>query len=133
MSMKAIAPFYLCNQLLAPVAKTATFTSTAQDFANVIENEIVIFPGLWTDGTHTFTINDSPDSTTWTSVTSTYLVFTNSNTAINAITSTASAVVQRFSYIGPQRYLQLISTIAASTTGAIYGLFTNLRYRKLPV
>ena len=125
MAMKAIKDLYTTTTLLAPAAKNASWTSTALDFANAEENQIVLFPGLWTDGTHSFAINDSPDSTTWTTVSAANLVGT-----LNTITGTASATVQKFSYIGPNRYLQVVATLSGATTGMVTSLFAQTKPRK---
>jgi len=130
--MKAIADVYsVSGAPKAPVAVTGTFTSAAIDFANAIENMIVINPGLWTDGTYTFSFTDSADNTTYAANT-TDLVYQSGNTAFNVISSTATALVQKFSYIGSKRYGKVVCTVATATTGAVLSILSMLRVHKQP-
>lgn len=118
MSMKAIKDLYDVNNMIAPKAISATTTSSALDLALAIENAIVIAPGVWTDGTHTFSLTESADNTTYSAVAAADIVG-----SLNPVSSTASAVVQKVSYIGNKRYVKVIDTVTAVTTGALIGVF----------
>lgn len=78
----------------------------------------LVHAGTITDGTHTFSLQDSPDSTTWTAVASPY-VQTPATTAFTS--STTSGTVLKFGYMGVQQYVRLISTVTGSpATGGYY-------------
>ncbi len=87
-------------------------------------------PGLWTDGTHAFTINESDDNATWTAVVAADLM-PNPEVGVYGTASTflpinaATAVVQRIDYIGRRRYVQVVSA-ETGTTGAAYALLAHL-------
>ena len=109
------------------VAHAATFNGNSID-VNALNNgnnalTFVFFAGIITDGTHVFTLYDSPDNVTFTAVaaneTLTHGTPTfNSATAVGAIASIA--------YLGQQRYVRATSTIASPTTGGVYGALAVL-------
>jgi len=70
-----------------------------------------------TDGTHTFSLADSPDSSTWTAVAAPF-VQTGSVTVFNS--STTNGTVIKLGYLGVQRYVRLVATVATATTGGTY-------------
>jgi hypothetical protein len=75
--------------------------------------------GAYTDGTHTFAMEDSPDNTNWTAVDAAYLQ--GSFTAISS--SGQQNAVQKVGYIGTQRYVRVVDTVTGSpATGAQYGV-----------
>lgn len=78
----------------------------------------VLDVGAWTDGTHTFKLQDSPDNSTWTDVATTYL-----QGSFTAVSGTGQQnAVQKVGYLGIQRYVQLVDTVSGSpATGAAYG------------
>lgn len=109
-------------QDVAPAAHTATVTSTGIN-RNAYEGSVdgtvaeVTF-GAWTDGSHTPKMQDSPDNTTWTDVSATYL-----QGAFSAVTSAAGQnKVQKVGYLGLNPYVRIVSTVSGATTGAIYGV-----------
>jgi len=129
--MKAIRDVYDKLTGWAPIAVTSTKTSGAIDLANVIENEIILTPGLWTDGTHTPTLTYSGTAGgagTYTTCAAGDLVG-----SFSVISSTATAQSpQAVSYIGPYQYVKLVDTVVGGTTGAILGVMANVKYRKQP-
>ena len=127
MSMYGIKDIVKLSAMLKPVAVTATVTGTAIDLANVNANAIQIFPGLWTDGTHTPSLTESSDNTTFAAVAAADLIG-----SFAAISSTATATVQAVSYIGSKRYIKPVITVATATTGAIIGIGFQGKYRKQP-
>jgi hypothetical protein len=99
--------------------------------------------GTWTDGTHTFTIQESPDGTTWNTVANGDLVAWQATSATvttavkqpdgsgsglitgrsqpAAISSAATAVNQRIGYIGAQPNVRVnVVVTGAPVTGAAY-------------
>lgn len=125
--MLAIKDLYTHTSMLAPVAKTTTWTSSALDLKNSRGNTILFVPGLWTDGTHTPKLQDSADGTTYADVAAANMVG-----SFSAITSTATAVVQKVSYIGANRYVQVVCTLATATTGMVSSVLGITKPRKLP-
>jgi hypothetical protein len=87
-------------------------------------------PGLWTDGSHAFAINESDDNSTWTAVVAAD-VMPNPEVGVYGTASTfisitaATAVVQRIDYIGRKRYVQIVTT-ESGATGAAYALLAHL-------
>jgi hypothetical protein len=115
-------------QILLPKAYTASTNGTAIDRyrnAGYAALTLMFTPGLWTDGTHVFTIQESVDNSTWTTVVANDLlpgpeVGVYGTAATFLPFNAASTVVQRIDYIGRQRYVRVISTEAGTTTGAVY-------------
>lgn len=106
---------------LNPAARTASVNSGGIDrtaFENGVDALVgVLSVGAWTDGTHTFKLQDSPDNSTWTDVAATYL-----QGSFTPITSAGQQnAVQKVGYLGLQRYVRAVDTVASATTGAVYG------------
>lgn len=78
----------------------------------------VLEVGAWTDGSHAFKLQDSPDNTNWTDVSATFLQ--------GSFTTVAGAgqqnAVQKVGYLGTAQYVRAVSTVSGTTSGAIYGL-----------
>jgi hypothetical protein len=91
---------------------------------------LMLSPGLWTDGTHSFVINESDDNSTWSLVVAAD-VMPNPEVGVYGTASTflpinaATVVVQRIDYIGRKRYVQVVST-ESGATGAAYSLTGHL-------
>lgn len=99
-------------QSLAPAARTATENGTGADLAGY-EGVVVVFDvGTITDGTHTPSVQESNDNTTFTDVAVSDLIGTLSNLASNT--------VQTIGYVGTKRYIRAVSTVAGATTGGVY-------------
>ena len=127
MSMRAICQEYQAVRLINPKAFTSTTNGNSLDLQAVTANTINFVPGTWTDGTHTPKLQDSPDNSTWTDVTAANQVGT-----LSAINSSASAVVQQVSYIGPQRYVRPVITVSGATTGMLLSVEAIVKYKKQP-
>ena len=97
----------------APSARTATFNSTGVDLANYDGAMVVIHPGTITDGTHTPTLQESSDNSTFSAVAASDMIGT--------LAAIATNTVQRVGYIGSKRYIRLNVTVAGATTGGVYG------------
>lgn len=127
MSMRAIKDDFTVAMTLTPRALAATVTGAAVDLANVEQNVFVVEPGAWTDGTFAYKLTESADNTTYTDVTSTDQVGTFANTS-----GTATAIIQKVSYIGTKRYVKPVVTVSAVTTGMLVGIAAITRPRKFP-
>ena len=83
-----------------------------------------IVAGTITDGTHTFTLQDSPDGVTWTNVAAPYLQIGASG---NVFTSaTTAGTVLKLGYLGnpggASRYVRVVVAASGSTGGIYYGV-----------
>src|SRR5260221_14762508 len=118
--------------LVAGVYETAQTRASIDRYRNggYAALTLELCPGLWTDGTHAFTINESDDNSTWTAVVAADLM-PNPEGGVYGTAATflpingATAVVQRIDYIGRKSYGQGVST-EKGATGAAYGLLGHL-------
>ena len=99
---------------LAPAVGTGSRTGTGVDLLGVDGAVCVVHFGAWTDGTHTASLQDSSDNTTFTAVSSSNLL--GSFTGVSATGSSNST--QRVGYIGGARYVRAFITASASTVVA---------------
>lgn len=101
-------------QSVNPAAKTASASGTSSDLAGY--NSLVYRwqVGTVTDGTHTPSLEESDDDSTYTAV------------AAADIQGTAAALVsntaQTLGYLGAKRYVRPKTTVATATTGGVYGV-----------
>lgn len=77
---------------------------------------VVISIGAWTDGTHTFTLEESDDDVTYTEVAASQIQGT--LPTISDATTDDSAV--HVGYLGSARYIRLSTAADTATTGAIF-------------
>lgn len=111
---------------LAPAARTATANGTGVDLANFASANVVFSVGTITDGTHTPSVQESDDNSTFTAVAAADLIGTLANLASNTN--------QRVGYRGTKRYVRAVSTVAGATTGGVYaGVVVRGDARKQPV
>ena len=110
---------------LAPAARTTSANGTGVDVSNVGEVTVHWVVGAITDGTHTPTIEESDDNSTYTAVAEADLVGT--------LAALAASTNQKVSYIGTKRYIRAVTTITGSpSTGGVYAavvVATGLRKR----
>lgn len=97
---------------LAPAARTATASGTGVDLKGFGSAEVLFVPGTITDGTHTPSVMESDDNSTYTAVAAADLDGT-----LAALASTTNQVV---GYKGSKRYIRATSTVAGATTGGVY-------------
>jgi hypothetical protein len=97
----------------AIAAHTSTVAPGGVDLQGYEGAEAVIFPGTYTDGTHTPVLYESADNSTWTAVAASDLE--------GAFVAIAANTVQRVGYVGSQRYIAVGVTVSGATTGAVYG------------
>lgn len=130
--MKSIHSIYTTKwgTLPAAVKTTTTFpASGGLDLGTAIQNKICIDVGAYTDGTHTFSLQDSPDGTTFTNVDSSLIAGTMPVVSASA----GQNQVYQFGYLGTQRYIQVIDTVTGSpATGMVVGVHAEISDRKLP-
>lgn len=98
---------------LSAVRATGTATGAAVDLQGYDAAVAVFNAGAWTDGTHTPSLFDSPDGTTYTVVPA-----SNLQGAFTPVTSAAGqSATQRVGYVGPNRYVKGMLVGAGITTG----------------
>lgn len=104
----------VANSLL-PAARAATGTGSTVDLVDYDSAVVAFVPGAWTDGTHTPSIQQSTDGTTFGTTGTADLQ--GSFTAISGTAGTTA--IQRVGYIGSARYIRVLQTVAAGTTGML--------------
>lgn len=104
-------------QSLRPQARTASANGTGVDLVGYDAALVLIDVGAWTDGTHTFEVQDSEDNSTFAAVADEYLLGTEP-----AVSGAAhDDVIYEIGYKGIKRYLRVAVTVSGATTGAVYG------------
>lgn len=130
MSNKSIHYLLASATLLAPAVHNAAQTSASFDRelgggigAPYEALELLLDVGLWTDGAHSWTVQDSPDNVTWTPVPAANLIGAGAaNGGFNAVSSAVGQnATQRCAYVGTQRYVRVVSA-EAGTTGLVSGI-----------
>lgn len=102
---------------IAPAAyATATTNGSEADLKGFRSAEIVLDIGADTDGTHTFTIQESNTSGSGFSA----VADADLRGGANAIVDPAAGVVLR-GYVGNKRYLRVVLTQTSTTTGLVCG------------
>lgn len=121
MARRSVYTNVTARQSLPPAARTATANGTGVD-RNVGADMhrtamVLVSTGAITDGTHTITVQDSDDNTTFANVAAEFLQGT--APAIGAADDNKLFFV---GYIGERRYLRVVTTVSGSpVTGGIYG------------
>lgn len=106
----------------AKAAITSTETGASKDVSDFRGACAVIDAGAWTDGTHTFKLQDSDDNSTWTDVAATDL-----SGSFSAISSGDNDNAQQYvGYKGIKKYLRLVNTVSGATTGLVVGMYIVL-------
>ncbi|MDX1489403.1 MAG: hypothetical protein R3268_14430 [Acidiferrobacterales bacterium] len=107
----------LAAQSLAPAAVTASANGTGVDLRGFDSAQVIIDAGAWTDGTHTFEVQESDDDATYTAVADTELDGT--EPVIDGAADDDQ--VYTIGYKGGSRYLRVAVTVSGATSGAVYG------------
>lgn len=103
-------------QSIAPAAyATATTNGASADLKGYRSAEVIVNSGVDTDGTHTITIQESDDNSTWSAVAAADL-----RGGANAFEPAASSQDLR-GYVGNKRYLRVVLTQTTTTTGIVSG------------
>ena len=114
---------------LTHAARTATTNGSAVDLQGYQAATLVVNAQAWTDGTHAFKLQDSPDNSTWTDVAAAQLDGT--GPSINA--AGGQLTTYKVGYLGNQRYIRAVQTCSGTTTGAIIGaIVVRTQARKVP-
>lgn len=96
---------------LAPAARTASANGTGVDLQNFQQAAVLFICGIRTDGTHTPTVEESDDNSSFAAVAAADL-----NGTLVAMTSTTT---QEVGYLGSKRYIRAVITASGTTTGAL--------------
>lgn len=111
---------------LAPAARTAGATGTTVDLQNFDGALIQALVGTITDGTHSLTVQESADGTTFTNVDAADLQ--------GSFAALASGTNQKVGYLGSKRYVRVNADVSGATSGGVYGvLVVRGAARKYPV
>lgn len=101
---------------LSPAARVnGTANGTAIDLRGYDSAFVHVAFGVWTDGTHTPSLEHSDDGTAFSAVGT-----ANQDGTFSAVSGTAGAhTVQRVGYIGDKRFVRAVITVTGATTGAL--------------
>lgn len=100
---------------IPPAARTATINGTGVDLRGFEGAMVVVNYGAWTDGTHTPSLLESDDNTTYTAIAAADL-----QGSFTALTSAGgNNTTHRVGYSGTKRFIRPTLTIATATTGAV--------------
>lgn len=119
----------LVKEALTIAARTATANGASVDRTPIGARTalVVIHTGTITDGTHTISIQESDDNSSWGNVPAGDL-----QGSAPAIVAADDNRVFEVGYMGHKRYVRVISTVTAATTGGIYGALIVLAYPSTP-
>jgi hypothetical protein len=93
---------------------TATYNGAGVDLQGYNEAMALVYFGAYTNGTHTPSLQESDDNSTYTNVANTDMDGT-----FAAVSGAGGAnTVQRIGYRGSKRYLRVVMTVASGATGA---------------
>ncbi len=97
---------------LVPAARTSSANGSGVDLANFASATVAFSVGTITDGTHTPSVEESDDNSSFSAVAAADLIGT--------LSALASNTNQRVGYRGSKRYIRAVTTIAGATTGGVY-------------
>lgn len=105
-------------QSIAPQAITADVNGSSADLAvGMFDRAVILIAvGAYTDGTHTFEVQESADNSAWSAVADANLEGT--EPVIDAA-GDANAV-HKIRYTGTSRYLRVVVTSSGTTSGALF-------------
>ncbi len=123
--------FWTIQMLVAAVYKTTQTSAVIDRYRNGGYGALTLelLPGLWTDGSHTFAIQESDDNfSTNNAVAVADMLYDgnadSTNGTFTGITA-ATTTVQRIDYIGRKRYVRVVTT-ESGTTGAAFAIVAHL-------
>lgn len=115
-------------QSIAPALYATTTEGASADRQFSDSLLAIINVGAWTDGTHTFTLEESDDDTTFTAVSAAQT----QGEPVVVDGATDDNQVYKLGYLGIKRYVRVTATVTGGPgTGAIYGAViekSHLRY-----
>ena len=104
-------------QSLKPATRTASADGTGVDLQGYESALVLIDVGSWTDGSHTFELQESDDDSSYSAVGSTDLLGT--EPVVDGAADDDQ--VYKLGYLGDARYIRVITTVTGSpSTGADY-------------
>jgi len=114
------------DQSILKAAKTASENGASFEIADYHAVSVIIDAGAWTDGIHTFTVQESDDNSTWAAVADADL-FGDDEPVIDGAADDDQKY--RIGYKGNKKYLRVITVVSGTTTGAIYGALILKGYK----
>jgi hypothetical protein len=106
------------RQSLKPLARTASANGSGVDLLGYDGAMIVVDAGTVTDGTHTVSLEESADNSTFTAVAAGNLEGT-----LPALITTNDDQIHTAEYRGTKRYVRGVITVTGSpSTGAVVGI-----------
>lgn len=96
------------------VLTDGTVEGATVDMQNFESAVVVVVSGTITDGTHTPSMEDSPDDSTWTAVAAGDLIG-----SFTAIAAANDDEIQEVGYKGSERYIRAKVVTASATTGGL--------------
>jgi len=102
---------------LSPASRTSNDQGVGVDLANAGGATINIQVGTWTDGSHTFEVQESDDNSTFSAVAAADLI--GSEPVVDGATDDEQ--VYSIGYVGSKRYIRVAVTVTDATSGAVYG------------
>lgn len=102
------------EESITPAAHTANANGAGIDLRGYQAAVVIVDAGTITDGTHTISLEESDDDSTYTAVAAADLQGSFANVASNT--------PQKVGYIGGKRYIRAVTTVSGATTGGIYGV-----------
>jgi hypothetical protein len=102
-----------------PAARTSTANGTGVDLVGYDKAAVVVSAGVVTDGTHTLSLEESDDNSSFTAVAA-----GNLSGSFTALTSGAGgSATQEVGYLGTKRYIRAVTTVTGSpSTGGVYSV-----------
>lgn len=116
--MKDLKNSIAIDQSLAPAAVASSADGSTVDKLGYTSMTAVVSIGAWTDADHAFSLEDSPDDSTWTAVAASEM----DGTFTDVTDATTDGTTQIVAYLGSERYLRVVTTVTNNPTdGCVYG------------
>jgi hypothetical protein len=118
-----VAKMDLYNNAIAskginPAVYDATQNGPSHDLQGFESANILVQWGTITDGTHTFSLEESDDNATWGAVGADYI----QGTMPTLTFAGGSDSIRRVGYVGSKRYIRVVVTVTGMPmTGGLYG------------
>lgn len=116
--MKSRAEELSGEEILKPDTRTADATGSSVDLKDVYGCYLVLTAGDITDGTHSFTVEESEDDSDWSEVDSFYL----DGSFEDVEDGTNDNSIQIVGYTGVKRYVRVKTSTASTSSGGTYGV-----------
>lgn len=109
---KELAKQSKTTQSIKSQAVTATVTGSAVDTQGYESALILVDAGTWTDGTHTFSVTESDDDSTYTTVAAADLV----GSMPTISDGTGDDQMYEVAYLGTKRYIKVVDTVTGAAS-----------------